>query len=156
MRQHKSTLKKNLDDFLKRSDFTELYNTWNISEWRSTYVPDRIRKFEDDPENPYEKMEVTPLHKTQIIDFKLKCVNHKNFDFYIYEDYENKDLIYFKPAVYYYGNYIKDYVYYLIAGGELYAPFEQYCRNLAQQSDNFAMHNYKIDMETVEKFNLMR
>lgn len=154
--KHICVHKQTLDNFLKTSWFHSLDKDWDI--WREqTHIKDRIVVMEDDPESPYgDKIDVTPYHKVSALKFKLRCVTHGSFDFCIYEDYESKELVYFKPAIYYYGNYIKEYACMLLDGVKFDTSFYDYCRKLADSGDKFAMHNYKIDMETVEKFNLMK
>lgn len=156
MYEHRATLKKNLDEFLKGSWFDELKSNWIIQR-KDINIKDRITVLEVDPESPYgDSLDVTPCHNVSVLHFSLNNINHRNFDFVIYDDYEKPDLIYFKPAVYYYGNYVKDNVFGLITLGKMAASFKAYCQELEGLGDNFAMHNYKIDMETVEKYNLMR
>ncbi len=164
--QPKSLPKSKLHDFFNKHNFLTQFNydtdgfdglqdEWHIY-WKDDTVKDRIKVLIDDPENPFEPKDITPWHQVRVLYFDLNKISHTSFNFFAYEDYENPELVYFHPATYYYGNYIKDYVDSLINEEPLKLSFLDWCISLKEAGDNFAMHNYKIDMETVSKYNLMK
>lgn len=163
--EHKFLLKSKLYDFIDKHQFLTKFNydtdgfnglqdEWHIYWKEQERVKDRITVLVDDPENPFEQKDITPWYSTRVLHFDLNKINHGNFNFFIYEDYADPKLVYFKPAIYYYGNYIKEYVYGLVNNKPLEQTFLQWCMDLKTAGDNFAMHNYKIDMETISKYNL--